>query len=268
MWRSLWISDVHLGTKDCKAELLNNFLKHHRADQLYLVGDIIDGWSMRNGVYWQRSYTRVIRRLLKLSKQGVHIHYITGNHDEFLRKYANNQLDNIRLVNRCVHTTKTGKRLLIIHGDQFDGVARATRWLKYIGDKGYDVLMFLNRGYNRWRQKSGLGYWSLASFLKSRIKRAQIYIDDYEKGVAYAAQKQGFDGVICGHIHHPANKIINGIEYYNTGDWVESCTALAEDHQGEIHLLHWPEMKPLYCAGDNTKPSDLHPIQTPISSNQ
>lgn len=244
-WRSLWISDVHLGTKDCKAELLNNFLKHHSAEQLYLVGDILDGWRMQNGVYWQRSFTRVIRRLLKLSKQGTPIHYITGNHDEFLRKYANNALDNIYLKNRCIHTTKDGRRLLVIHGDQFDGVARAHRWLKYAGDKGYDLLMFLNRGYNRWREKSGLGYWSLASFIKSRIKRAQTYIEEYENGAAYAAGRQGYDGIICGHIHHAAIKTINGIEYYNTGDWVESCTALAEDQQGQIHLLQWPELKAL-----------------------
>lgn len=242
-WRSIFISDVHLGTKDCKAELLNNFLKHHNAEQLYIVGDFIDGWRMQDkGVYWQRSFTRVIRRILKLSKLGTPIYYITGNHDEFLRKWANNSLDNIRLLNRTTHTSKNGKRFLVIHGDQFDGVARAHHWLKFVGDKGYDLLMFLNRNYNRWRRRSGLGYWSLASFIKSRIKRAQTYIEEYEKGASYAARKQGFDGIICGHIHHAAAKTIDGIEYYNTGDWVESCTALVEDQQGEIHLLHWPEM--------------------------
>jgi UDP-2,3-diacylglucosamine pyrophosphatase LpxH len=242
-WRSIFISDVHLGTKDCKAELLNNFLKHHSADQVYIVGDFIDGWRMKDkGIYWQRSYTRVIRRLLKLSKHGTPIFYITGNHDEFLRKWANNRLDNIRLLNRTTHTSQNGKRYLVIHGDQFDGAARVHRLLKFAGDKGYDLLMFLNRSYNRWRQKSGLGYWSLASFIKSRIKRAQIYIEEYEKGAAYAARKQGFDGIICGHIHHAAKKQINGTEYYNTGDWVESCTALVEDQQGEFHLLHWPEL--------------------------
>lgn len=262
-WRSIWISDVHLGSKDCKAELLNNFLKHHHADQVYIVGDFIDGWRMQaKGVYWQRSYTRLIRRLLKLSKQATPIYYITGNHDEFLRKWANNRLDNIQLLNRMVHTTKDNKRLLVIHGDQFDGVARAHHWLKFIGDKGYDLLMFLNRIYNRCRAKYGFGYWSLASFIKGRIKRAQTYIEDYEKGAAYAARKQGFDGIICGHIHHPAIKTINGIEYYNTGDWVESCTALAEDQQGKIHLLHWPTLlstHPSHDKPNHAKPNHAQP---------
>jgi UDP-2,3-diacylglucosamine pyrophosphatase LpxH len=238
-FRTLWISDVHLGTKDCKAAQLNDFLKHHEADQIYLVGDIIDGWRMKSGVYWNRDFTQVIRRFLKMSKQGTPITYICGNHDEFLRKYANNQFDNISLRNRVIHTTADGRRLLVIHGDQFDGVARIHHSLRWLGDKGYDLLMLLNRGYNRLRERFGYGYWSLASFLKSHIRRAQLYINEYEEGVAYACHKQGFDGVICGHIHHAAVKKIHGIDYYNTGDWVESCTALGEDEQGNIHLLRW-----------------------------
>ncbi len=230
---------MHLGTKDCKAERLNDFLKHHRAEKIYLVGDIIDGWKMKSGIYWKQEFTRVLRRLLTLSKKGVQIDYITGNHDEFLRRFANNRFDNIHLYNRVIHTTVDGRKLLVIHGDQFDSVARCHHWLKFLGDKGNDLLMFLNRGYNLLREKYGHGYWSLAGYLKNHIPQAQRYIQDYEQGVAYAAEKQGFDGVICGHIHHAANKKIGNIEYYNTGDWVESCTALAEDSDGKIHLIRW-----------------------------
>ncbi len=230
---------MHLGTKDCKAERLNDFLKHHRAEKIYLVGDIIDGWKMKSGIYWKQEFTRVLRRLLTLSKKGVQIDYITGNHDEFLRRFANNRFDNIHLYNRVIHTTVDGRKLLVIHGDQFDSVARCHHWLKFFGDKGNDLLMFLNRGYNLLREKYGHGYWSLAGYLKNHIPQAQRYIQDYEQGVAYAAEKQGFDGVICGHIHHAANKKIGNIEYYNTGDWVESCTALAEDSDGKIHLIRW-----------------------------
>ncbi|GEM_PF-85997 len=230
---------MHLGTKDCKAEQLNDFLKHHRAEKIYLVGDIIDGWKMKSGIYWKQEFTRVLRRLLTLSKKGVQIDYITGNHDEFLRRFANNRFDNIHLYNRVIHTTVDGRKLLVIHGDQFDSVARCHHWLKFLGDKGNDLLMFLNRGYNLLREKYGHGYWSLAGYLKNHIPQAQRYIQDYEQGVAYAAEKQGFDGVVCGHIHQAANKKIGNIEYYNTGDWVESCTALVEDFDGKIHLIQW-----------------------------
>lgn len=238
-FRTLFISDVHLGTKDCKANELNEFLKQSSFEQLYLVGDIFDGWRMRSGVYWNKSFNRLVRRLLKLSKRGIPVYYITGNHDEFLRKYANTNFANIHLLNRFTHTTADNKRLLVIHGDQFEGVTRCGKFLKLIGDHGYEFLMFLNRNFNRFRAKYGYGYWSFSGFLKQHIQRAQTYICDYEKAVAYGARKQGFDGVVCGHIHHPAIKEIDGTLYYNTGDWVESCSAIAEDHDGKFHLIHW-----------------------------
>ncbi|VUD69103.1 UDP-2,3-diacylglucosamine hydrolase [Thalassocella blandensis] len=244
-FRSLFISDVHLGTKDCKARELNDFLKQCKVDRLYLVGDIFDGWRMKSGVYWNKSFNLVIRRLLKLSKSGVPIYYITGNHDEFLRKYANTKLDNIQLLNRFTHVTAQNKRLLVIHGDQFEGVTRCGKFLKLIGDHGYEFLMFLNRIFNRFRAKYGYGYWSFSGFLKSHLSRAQTYIADYERAVAFGAKKQGFDGVVCGHIHHPAMKTIDGTEYYNTGDWVESCSAVAEDAEGNFRLIHWLEEAPV-----------------------
>lgn len=238
-YRSLFISDVHLGTKDCQAKKLNEFLKVNHCQNLYLVGDIIDGWRMRKKVNWKKPHTKVIRRLLRLSKQGVNIYYITGNHDEFLRKFANNKFDNIQLVNKRTHHTADGRRFLIIHGDQFEGVTHAHDLLKWVGDWGYDLLMFLNRQFNRWRAKYGYGYWSCAAFLKSHIKRAKQYIADYEDAASHFAQKNGFDGIICGHIHHPAEKHLNDVDYYNTGDWVESCTAIAEDFSGKLTMLDW-----------------------------
>lgn len=239
VYRAIFISDVHLGTRDCKAGQLNAFLKQYPCEHLYLVGDIFDGWKMRSGVFWNASFNRLLRRILKLSKKGVPITYITGNHDEFLRKYANNDFDNIRVCNRAVHTTADNRRLLVIHGDQFEGVARCSRWLRHIGDHGYCLLMFLNRWFNRLRAKYGYGYWSFSGFLKQHINRAQTYIKDYEHAVAYGARKQGFDGVVCGHIHHAAYRRLLDIDYYNTGDWVESCTAVVEDFSGQMQVKYW-----------------------------
>ncbi|WP_317931610.1 UDP-2,3-diacylglucosamine diphosphatase [Halioxenophilus sp. WMMB6] len=241
--RAIFISDVHLGTKDCQASQLNEFLKANHCQSLYIVGDFIDGWRMRKKVHWRKSYTRIIRRILKLSKRGVNIYYITGNHDEFLRKFANNRFDNIHLINKKVHTTADDKKLLVMHGDQFDGVTRAHTVLKWIGDWGYDLLMFLNRHFNRLRARYGYGYWSFAGFLKSHIKRAQTYINDFEDAASHYAQKQGFDGIICGHIHHASIKELNDISYYNTGDWVESCTALIEDMNGKFSIMDWKNHK-------------------------
>ena len=237
--RSIFISDVHLGTKDCKAQELLEFFKFNRCEQLYLVGDIFDGWRMRSGLYWHKSFNRVIRHILKLSKNGTPVYYITGNHDEFLRKYANTAFDTIQLLNRATHISADNKRYLVIHGDQFEGVTRCSRLLKYIGDVGYEFLMMLNRGFNKARARCGYGYWSFAAFLKTHIHRARAYILDYEDAVAHGAQRQGYDGVICGHIHHAAKKDIRGITYLNTGDWVESCTAVVEDFEGKFSLIHW-----------------------------
>lgn len=268
-WRSVFISDVHLGTKDCKASALNQFLKHHSCENLYLVGDIIDGWKIKKGIYWRPAFSRVIKRIFKTSKTGVKVTYITGNHDEFLRKYANNHFENIKLVNKATHVTAKDQRILVIHGDQFEGVTHCSGLLRYIGDHGYEFLMFLNRQFNRLRARFGYGYWSFSGFLKQHIQRAQTYINDYEKAVAYGAAKQKYDGVICGHIHHASSKTINGISYYNTGDWVESCTALLEDFDGNITLINWLQ-DPRYVAYKKTKKQKKryrqkqHPLPIPV----
>ena len=237
--RSIFISDVHLGTKDCKASELNDFLKHYSCQNLFLVGDIFDGWKISTVIYWKNSFNRVIRRLLKLSKQGINVYYITGNHDEFLRKYANNRFENIQIVNRYTHLTADNKKLLIIHGDQFESVTHCSKFWKFVGDFGYDILMSLNRWHNFCRNILGFGNWSLSAFLKKNNKTARNYISNYEKAVAYGAGRQGYDGVVCGHIHHAALKEIDGVHYYNTGDWVESCTAISESFNGEMKLHHW-----------------------------
>ena len=270
-WRSVFISDVHLGTKDCKANALNQFLKHHTCQNLFLVGDIVDGWKMQKGIYWKPAFGRVVKRIFKMSRLGVKVTYVTGNHDEFLRKYANHHFDNIKLVNKITHITANNQRLLVIHGDQFEGVTHCSGVLRHIGDNGYELLMFLNRQFNRLRARLGHGYWSFSGFLKKHSQRAQRYIRDYEHAVAYGAKKQGYDGVVCGHIHHANHTKIEGVDYYNTGDWVESCTAIVEDFEGRMHLINWLQ-DPRHTAQktlkkqrtkNNLLPSK-HPLPVPV----
>lgn len=240
-YRSIFLSDIHLGTKGCKAEILADFLKHHTCDQLYLVGDIIDGWRLRSGFYWPQTHTNVMRRFLTMSKRGTEITFITGNHDEFLRRYTNLEIGNIRLVDEAVHETADGRRLLVVHGDLYDVVTRYHRWLAFLGDKSYELLLRLNAVFNRWRMRYGYGYWSLSAWIKGKVKRAVNYISEYEEAVARHCRRQAFDGVVCGHIHHAEITKLDGIDYMNCGDWVESCTALVEDRHGRFHILRWAE---------------------------
>ena len=234
--RTLWISDVHLGTRDCQAEHLAAFLKRYHADRIYLVGDIIDGWKLRGGIYWPQAHTNVIRRLLTLSKRGTEVIYVTGNHDEFLRRYSSLILGNIRLVDEAVHSTADGRKLLVIHGDQFDVITRYHRWLAFLGDSAYEFTLLLNRWLNHWRRRWGYGYWSLSAYLKHKVKTAVNFISDFEEAIAHECHKRGLDGVVCGHIHHAEIRRIEGVDYLNCGDWVESCTALIEHWDGSIQL--------------------------------
>jgi UDP-2,3-diacylglucosamine pyrophosphatase LpxH len=243
--RSIFVSDVHLGTKDAKAQQLTAFLKAHSCENLFLVGDIIDGWKMRKGVAWNKDATQLLRRILKMAKNGVNVYYITGNHDEFLRPYASMQLDAIKLVNQWVHQGADNKRYWVIHGDQFEGVTHCQAWLQWVGDYGYDFLMWLNRIFNRVRQKYAVGYWSFAGFLKQRIKTAQRYVQRFEIAVAQGAHQAGYDGVICGHIHQCAHKHLLGVEYFNTGDWVESCSAVIEELDGSWRTLQLQPQAPV-----------------------
>ncbi len=234
--RSLWISDVHLGTRDCQAERLAAFLDRHAPERLYLVGDIIDGWKLRTGLHWPQSHTEVIRRLIEMSRSGTEVIYVAGNHDECLRRYGELVLGNIRLVDEVVHTTADGRRLLVLHGDQFDVITRYHRWLAFLGDSAYEFSLKLNRWLNLWRQRHGYGYWSLSAWLKHKVKGAVSFISEFETALAHECGRRGLDGVVCGHIHHAEIRRVGDIEYLNCGDWVESCTALIEQPDGRIEL--------------------------------
>jgi UDP-2,3-diacylglucosamine pyrophosphatase LpxH len=237
--RSIWISDTHLGTRGCKADYLLAFLKAHQCENLYLVGDIIDGWHMKKNAYWPQAHSNVIRRILTLAKRGTRVVYVTGNHDEFLRKYSDSEFGNISLVNRAEHKTRNGKRLLVLHGDEYDVVVRYHKWIALLGDFSYRMLLILNRWYNQARHRLGYDYWSLSSYIKHRVKKAVSFISDYEQALAMECKRKGYDGVVCGHIHHAEIRQMDGIVYHNCGDWVESCTALIETQAGAIELVHW-----------------------------
>lgn len=242
-FRTIWISDCHLGSKGCKADYLSEFLKQNNCEKLILIGDIIDGWRMRKKVFWPQAHTNVIRRILTRAKRGTEVIYITGNHDDMLRKYSGTNFGNIHLVDEHIHTTVDGKKLWCIHGDQFDGVIQCHRWLAFFGDFLYETILTWNRWFNHIRARLGFGYWSLSAYLKHRVKRAVNFISDFEEAVAKSAIQKEMDGVVCGHIHHAEIREIvhqqQNVTYYNSGDWVESCTALAEDFDGKIHLINW-----------------------------
>ena len=240
-YKTIFLSDIHLGTRGCRADLLLEFLKEHTCDELYLVGDIIDGWRFKKGFYWPQEHTNVMRRFLTLSKRGTCVTYVTGNHDEFLRKYSDMEIGNIRLVDEAVHRTADGRRLLVVHGDAYDVVTRYHRWVALLGDLGYGWLLTLNMHLNRWRARFGYGYWSLSSWVKYRVKRAVSFVSGFEEAVSHHCRQQGYDGVVCGHIHHAEITDYDGVRYMNCGDWVESCTALVEDEAGRFHLIRWAD---------------------------
>ena len=243
-YRSIFISDLHLGTRDCKSELLCDFLKHNTCNTLYLVGDIIDGWKIQQNKWkWKKSHNDVIRQILKQAKKSRVI-YVVGNHDEFLRPLLPHGLSfgHIDFVNKVDHIGVNGERYLVIHGDMFDGISKLAPWLGYLGDKAYDVLLYLNTKYNWFRHKFGFGYWSFSKFLKHKVKGAIDFIFDYEKNLVEYCKRKFYDGVICGHIHHAEIKNIEGIIYMNDGDWVESCTALVEHFDGRFEIVTWDKI--------------------------
>ena len=241
-YRSIFVSDVHLGTKDCKAEQLNNFLKHNTCDTLYLVGDIIDAWKIQQNKWrWKQSHTNVVRRVLGHAKRGTRVVFIAGNHDEFLRPmipYGFN-FGLIEIHNQTEHIGADGKHYLVTHGDLFDGITRLAPWIAFLGDKAYDIILTLNNKFNWIRRRMGFGYFSLSKYLKYKVKKAVDFIFKFEENLANYCKKRGFDGVICGHIHHAEIKEINGVTYMNDGDWVESCTALVEHWDGRWEIITW-----------------------------
>lgn len=241
-YRSIFVSDVHLGTKDCKAEQLNNFLKNNSCETLYLVGDIIDGWKVQqNRLRWKQSHTNVVRRILGYSKRGTRVVYIAGNHDEFLRTMIpyGFTFGMIEIHNQIEHIGADGKHYLVVHGDLFDGITRLAPWISFMGDRAYDFVLMINSKFNWIRRRLGFGYWSLSKYLKVRVKRAVDFMFQFEKNLSNYCKKRGFDGVICGHIHHAEIKDIDGIRYMNDGDWVESMTALVENWDGNWEIVTW-----------------------------
>lgn len=253
---AIFLSDIHLGTKDCQAELLIDFLQHHSCDRLYLVGDIIDGWRMKSSIYWPQSHNEVLRRFLTLSKRGTKVTYVTGNHDEFLRKYSDTTFGNLELVDEAEHRAVDGRRYLVIHGDQFDVITRCHRWLAFLGDKSYVFLLRMNRVVNWVRKRLGYDHWSLAKYLKHKVKRAVNFISEFEEALAMQCRKLGHDGVVCGHIHHAEITRYGEVTYMNCGDWVESCTALVEEPDGQYRILRWSKARAAVpLAGDNRLPN-------------
>ncbi len=241
-YKSIFISDLHLGSKGCKADAICHFLKHNHAEKLYLVGDIMDGWRLKKKWFWPQSHTNVIRRILTASKRGTDVIYIIGNHDEFLRAFLQFGVSfgRVSIRNRATHTGVDGKRYLVVHGDMFDGLMRANRkWIMFLGDNLYNFLLAANTRLNTVRRWLGLPYWSLSKALKSRTKKALNFIQNFEEHVADYCRRKGFDGVICGHIHVAEIRDIDGIRYMNDGDWVESCTALVEHHDGRWELIEY-----------------------------
>lgn len=239
-YRSIFLSDIHLGTRGCQAGQLVDFLKNHSCDQMYLVGDIVDGWRMKSNTYWPQIHNDVMRRFLTLAKRGTKLFWVTGNHDEFLRRYSPLTLGNINLVDQVVHKTATGDDLLVIHGDEFDVITRYHSWIAFLGDVGYNLLLHMNRFVNALRSRFGYGYWSLSAWIKYRVKQAVSFIGEFEQALARHCHSKGYDGVICGHIHHAEIRNIDGVRYLNCGDWVESCTALVEHEDGRFEIIDWP----------------------------
>jgi UDP-2,3-diacylglucosamine pyrophosphatase LpxH len=242
-FRSLFISDVHLGARGSQAEKLLDFLRWHEADTIYLVGDIVDGWALRSGWYWPQSHNDVVQKLLRQARKGVNIVYVPGNHDEFLRDYYGTHFGGIVVSETAIHVGPDGRRYLVIHGDHFDLVVTQARWLALLGGKAYDWAIVANRMFNALRRRFGFPYWSLSQWLKLKVKNAVNYIGDFEKALVAEAERHGVQGVICGHIHHAAIHEEFGVRYLNCGDWVESCTAIAEHADGGFEILTWSDDK-------------------------
>jgi UDP-2,3-diacylglucosamine pyrophosphatase LpxH len=238
-YRSIWISDIHLGTRNCQADFLLDFLRQNESKYLYLVGDIIDGWQLKSSWFWEQSHNDVIQKILRKARKGTKVIYVPGNHDEFLRHYPKLKLGGITIMNRVMHRTADGRNFIIMHGDEFDSVIQHAKWLARLGDEVYEITLTLNRWMNAIRRLFGFGYWSVSSYLKQKVKNVVSFVSTYEQTLAIAAKRHKADGIICGHIHKAEMRMIDGILYCNDGDWVESCTALVEHFDGRLELIYW-----------------------------
>lgn len=242
-YRTIWISDTHLGTKGCKAEFLLDFLHHNDCETLYLVGDIVDGWQIKRSWFWQQSHNDVIQKILNKAHNGTKVIYVPGNHDEAMREFTDMQFGGILVEKEWIHQTADGRRFLVIHGDEFDGVVKFAKWLAILGDWSYQWVLQLNTHLNKIRKWLGMPYWSLSAFLKYKVKNAVAFIDQFEVALANVAKQRNLDGVVCGHIHHPEIRDLGGVLYCNDGDWVESCSALVEQFNGHLEIVRWTEVR-------------------------
>ncbi len=240
-FRTIWISDVHLGTKSCKAQYLLDFLNHTESRHLYLAGDIIDFWNLKNGWYWPSLHNQVIQSVMEKASKGTRVVYVPGNHDEVFREHIGRIFGGVHVAADVVHQTADGRRLLVIHGDEFDTIVKHSKWLAILGSGIYDVLLYLNRWVNFFRRRFGFGYWSLAAYLKQKTKSAVNFISSFEQALVHEARRRGVDGIVCGHIHKATIESYDNMLYCNDGDWVESCTALVEHEDGSLAVIHWAD---------------------------
>lgn len=254
--RAIFISDVHLGTRDAQAEHLLDFLRHTDSEYLYLLGDVVDFWKARSGWYWPRLHSEVVQAILEKARRGTRVVYVPGNHDEWLRDYAGAEFNGIAVRQGLVHVTAAGKRLLLLHGDEFDSAVRCNRLLGHVGSGFYDVLLWLNRAYNHARRRLGFPYWSLSAWIKGRVKNAVAYVERFEQAALHEAERHHVDGLVCGHIHKPALRQEGTLCYANPGDWVEHCSALVETPQGELRLIRWAA-ESLHWVGEPGAPATV-----------
>ncbi len=242
-YKSIFISDIHLGTRFSKAKNLLNFLKHNECEHLFLVGDIIDGWAIKRKLIWPQEHSDVIQKILKKARKGTKVTFITGNHDEFLRPFVPLLLGNtITITNELEYDAINNKKYYITHGDFFDSITMTKKWLAILGDYGYDILLHLNAVLNFFRKNIGIKkYWSLSKYVKDNVKSSVSFINDFEKVLSNHARNKGYDGIICGHIHKAEIRVIDEIEYLNCGDWVESCSAIVETFDGKFEIINWQD---------------------------
>lgn len=252
-YRTIWISDIHLGTRGCNAKMLIDFLDSVDSETMYLVGDIIDGWRLKKRFYWPAAHNDVVWRIMKRAKRGTRVVYIPGNHDEMFRQFTGLNFGGVEIRRKAIHETADGRKLLVLHGDEFDTIMLAHRWLAFVGDAAYSMLMRLNFVVNAVRQRMGLPYWSLSKMAKHKVKNAVEFISRFEEVVSHEAGVRGVDGVVCGHIHNAEMREIDGIQYYNDGDWVEGCTALVEHFDGRMEVLHWADEVAARGAGEQER---------------
>lgn len=274
--RTVFISDIHLGFKGCSAELLLEFLHQVEMDTLFLVGDIIDVWSMKKSMFWPQSHNNVLRTILGKAKRGTKVIFVPGNHDEVFRDFDGSVFGNLEIHSEYIHETADGRRMLILHGDEFDNVVKFSPWLAKLGSNIYDLLLAINPYINWGRRRFDLPHWSLAGYLKNKTKKAVQYIGSFEDSVAQAARKRGVDAVVCGHIHRAEMRDMNGILYCNDGDWVESCTSLVEDMNGRLSLIDWPRIRehllatkpasPMVAPSTENVDPELEPLPAPIAA--